>query len=380
MIASLRRMTAIAMKEFMHIRRDRRTLLAVLVLPAVELVLFAYAISFDVRNVPTIVLDQDRTPASRDVVGAFEHSDFFEVIGHASSYADIDDALDASRARAAVIVPPGFSRSLDRGEEAALSVLIDGSEPNSAQIGDAYARGLTQTLDRRIRVDYLERRGVDIGRAGMLGSAVRTWYNPERRSADFLIPGLLVVIIMIVTIQQTAVTLVREREQGTFEQLLVSPLRRVELMIGKCAPWVLFGILDTAGIVLLAVFAFGVPLRGSAPVFGISAVLFVLCSLAIGLIISARATSVEAASLIGYMISFLPSFMLSGFAFPLDSLPVFLQWVSYAFPGRYMVIVARSVFLKGTGIVELWPQVVSLAIYAVVSLTIATLLYSRRSR
>lgn len=375
---ALRRISAIATKEFIHIRRDPRIMIAVLVMPTIQLLLFAYAISFDVSDVPTVLLDGDRTTASREYLAAYEQSDFFNVVGRVESQQAIDDAFDRSSARIAVMVRPGFGEALARGEKAPVAVLVDGSEPNSAQLGQAYATALNQALGRELTFEYLERQAIDPTRAGGITPFVRTWYNPERRSADFLVPGLMVVVIMIVTVQQTAVTLVKEKEQGTFEQIIVSPIRRGELMLGKVSPWVLLGVIDMLVVTLVAIFLFGVPLRGDVLTLGVGTFLFVLCSLGIGLLVSARASSVEVANLVALLISFLPGFMLSGFAFPLHSIPRFLQWVSYAFPGRYMVTITRTVFLKGGDFSILWPQIGALALYAVVSLTLASALYSRR--
>ncbi|MDH4139671.1 MAG: ABC transporter permease, partial [Coriobacteriia bacterium] len=317
MIAVLRRITAIARKEFIHIRRDPRIIVSVLFMPVVQLLLFAYAISFDVDNVPTIMLDEDRTQASREALADFQHSDFFHVVANVDSTTEIDEAFARSEARVAIVVPPGYSEALNRGGDALLAVFVDGSEPNSAQLAQTYSVALSRAIDRQVRVNWLEAEGVDVASVGGIQSVSRTWYNPERRSADFLIPGLMIVIIMIVTIQQTAVTLVREREHGTYEQLTVSPLRRGELMVGKVTPWVILGMVDMAVITLVGVLVFGVPLRGDLVTFVVSTFLFVLCCLAIGLVISARASSTEVANMAGLIISFLPGFMLSGFVFPL---------------------------------------------------------------
>ncbi|MRR11426.1 ABC transporter permease, partial [bacterium] len=287
--------------------------------------------------------------------------------------------FDNSHAHIAVMVRPGFGEAIARGEKGAASVLVDGSEPNSAQLAQTYAIALNDSLGRDVTLDWALRQGLDPSSAGGLEPRIRTWYNPDRRSADFLIPGLMVVIIMIVTIQQTAVTLVKEKDQGTFEQIMVSPIRRGELMLGKVSPWVIMALTDMIVITLVGVFVFGIPLRGDLFTFVLAMFLFVLCCLAIGLVISSRATSPEVANIAGLLVSFLPGFMLSGFAFPLNSIPVFLQYASYAFPGRYMVVVARSVFLKGAGMDVLWPQIAALAVYAAVSLTLATLLYSRKA-
>ena len=378
MRGSFRRIVAIGRKEFVHISRDPRILISVLAMPVLQLLLFAYAISFDVDNVPAIVLDHDNTTASREYVDAFERSDFFRVVGHVSSTDAVDESFDRSESQVAVIVRQGFAESQLRGQKAEVAILVDGSEPNAAQLAQTYSVALANTLDREAAISWALRRAVDPTAFGGLDVRQRTWYNPERKSADFLIPGLTVVIIMIVTIQQTAVTLVREREEGTLEQILVSPMRRGELMLGKVSPWVLIAMIDMVVITLVGVFVFDVPLRGDIVTYVIATFLFVLCSLAIGLIVSAVATSVETANIAALLISFLPGFMLSNFVFPLQSIPRFLQFVSYLFPGRYMVAIARSVFLKGAGAAVLWPQIGSLAIYAVVSLTLATLLYSRK--
>lgn len=379
MRASLRRIRAISRKEYIHIRRDPRMLFAVLGMPIIQLLLFAYAISFDVSDVPTVLLDADRSAVSREYLASYEQSDFFDVIEHVDSLDAVDDAFDRSTARIAVIVEPGFGEAITRGEKGSVSVLLDGSEPNSAQLGQTYTVALNQRLDREVMTEWAQVRGLDTGAFGGIEPLLRTWYNPERRSADFLVPGLMVVIIMIVTIQQTAVTLVKEKEQGTFEQIVVSPVHRGELMIGKVWPWVVLGFIDMIVITLVAITVFQTPLRGNVFVLAASTFLFVLCSLAIGLIISARASSVEVANIVGLLVSFLPGFMLSGFAFPLNSIPPFLHTLSYLFPGRYMVTISRSVFLKGASWDVLGPQLLALVVHAVVSLTLASLLYSRRS-
>lgn len=378
-MSALRRVVAIARKEFIHISRDWRILVSVLLLPVTQLLLFSYAISFDVRNVPTVVLDQDRTAASREFLSHFQQSDFFRVVAHVASGAEADGYVARSEARAVIVVPPGFGREIARDGNPSMQVLVDGSEPNSAQLGQTYAAALTNMLSQRVTVAWAQNRGLDMSSAGQVQPRIRTWYNPERRSADFLIPGLMVVIIMIVTIQQTAVTLVREKDQGTFEQLLVSPIRRGELMIGKLAPWLALGLIDVVVITLVGVLVFGIPFRGPVLTLALASFVFVLCCLSIGLIISSRAPSLETANFLGLMIAFLPGFMLSGFAFPLNSIPKVLQWLSYLFPARYMTTIARAVFLKGAGISLLAREIAALGLYAVVGITVASLLWSRRA-
>ena len=380
MRAAFDRIGAITAKEFKHLIRDPRALALVLLLPIVQLLLFSYAISFDVRNVPTLVIDQDRTPASAEYLRNYEGSNFFSIVAHADSVAAATAAFDRNQARIAVVVPAGFGRQLAAGATASVAVLVDGSEPNSARVAQAYSKALNLLYDQRVAVSWAETQGLDLTSLGSLQPQIRTWYNPERRSSDFLIPGLMAVILMIVTVQQTAVTLVRERDQGTGEQMAVSPLRRGELMIGKLLPWTILAFLDVVAIIAVGMGVFGVPLRGDPVVLAVAAVLFVFASLGMGLVISALAPTVDTASITALLVAFLPSFLLSGFAFALDQIPLVLQWIASAFPARYFVTVSRAVFLKGAGWSEAWPEVVSLGIFSLVVLTLASALHSRRSR
>ncbi|WP_028708161.1 ABC transporter permease [Propionicicella superfundia] len=373
------RLGAVVRKEFLHIARDPRTLVLVLAIPIVQLVLFGFAVSFDVSSVRTLVIDQDGTPASRDYLAAYEGSGFFTVVGTGDELSDVDDAFHAGTADAAVIVPAGFARTLARGQKAAVSILVDGSDTNSARVAEAMATALNSLADQRIAVSWADANGIDT-QAGQLTAQSRTWYNPDRISSLFLIPGLMVVIVMIVTVQQTAVTLVRERDLGTAEQLRISPLRQTELMVGKLIPWTVLGLADATLIAVLGMIGFGLPLRGDPWTLGAGAALFVCCALGLGLLISALAPSAETANILGIMVAFLPGFLLSGFAFPLEIVPPALQWLSCLFPARYMVTISRGVFLKGAGFETLWPQLVQLGAYAVVVLALATLLYARRQR
>ncbi|HML50401.1 MAG TPA: ABC transporter permease [Propionicimonas sp.] len=380
MNGSLTRIGAVVVKEFKHLRRDPRTLAAVVLLPVIQLLLFAWAISFDVDQVPTVVVDFDHTQTSADYVRAYDASTFFSVVQHADSLAAVDGAFDANSARVAVIIPAGFERTITGGGRAQVAVLIDGSETNAAKVSQAYSVALNQLYDQNLTRAWADQQGLDLSGLGALQPQIRTWYNPDRNSTIFLVPGLMAVIIAIVTVQQTAVTLVRERALGTEEQLEVSPIRKGELMVGKLLPWTLIAFADVVMVILLGMTVFGVPMRGTPWVLALGSVLFVFASLGMGLVISALAPSAETANIIALLVAFLPSFLLSGLAFPLDQIPAILQGVSMAFPARYMVTVARGVFLKGTGFMELWPQLAALAGYAALMVIIAARLYGRRGR
>lgn len=374
----MNRILAIAMKEFVHIRREPRLIIAVILMPLLQLFLFSYALSFDVKHVPTAVLDQDRTAASRDFVGSLEHSGFFTVDRRLESISQVDDVFLGNHDRVVVIVAPGFAEKIASGGKGEAAILVDGGEPNSAQLGQSYAKALSRSWGGKVALAWAESRGVDPGAVGQIEPHVRIWYNPEARSSNFLVPGLIVVIIMLVTVQQTATTLVKEKDQGTLEQIIASPVRRGEIVVGKVLPWVAIAALDFIFTSLAAVVVFRVPLRGDVLLFAVASALFVLCCLSLGLLVSSRASSVEVANQTALLLSFLPGFMLSGFVFPLASIPKVLQYVSYIFPARYMVIVTRAVFLKGAGWDVLWPQVAALAVYAAVALTLSSISYQRR--
>lgn len=380
MRAALDRIAAIVIKEFRHLGRDPRALLAVVITPVIQLLLFSYAISFDVDHVPTIVVDLDHTTQSREYLRQYQASSFFTVVIEADTMDQVDAAFDLNQARLAVVIEAGFGQQLASGGRGQVAVLVDGSEPTSARISQAYSVAANQLYNQQLTRQWADEQGLDLSSLGALEPRVRTWYNPERRSSDFLIPGLMVVIIAIVTVQQTAVTLVRERDLGTEEQLEVSPLRKVELMVAKLLPWTAIAFLDVAVIIWLGRWLFGVPLRGDLGALALGSVLFVFAALGLGLLVSAIAPTTDTANILALLIAFLPSFLLSGLAFALDQIPAVLQWLSYAFPARYMVTISRVVFLKGGGFTEVWPELLALAGYATVMIAISSALHGRRAR
>lgn len=374
----MRRILAIARKEFLHIVRDKRTLIAVLVMPLLQLFLFAYAVSFDVKDIPTAVLDQDHSPYSRQYVSALQQSNYFKVTQNLSAMSAVDGVFARSEDVAVVILPPGFGDAVAAGRAGPVQVLIDGSEPNSAQLGQAYASGLSRVFGAKVAIEQAQSKGASIGSGGLTGR-MRVWYNSEGSSSAYIIPGLIVLLITITTVQQTANTLVREKEQGTYEQLVVSPIRRIELMVGKVLPWAVIAAIQVVVITGIGLLVFQVPFRGSVVLFAASSVLFVICALGLGLLVSARATSIDSANQLAMMVSFLPAFMLSGFIFPLSSIPLVLQGVSYLFPARYFMVITRTIFLKGGGLEVLWPEVLALAVYGAATLVLSALLYRERA-
>jgi ABC-2 type transport system permease protein len=375
----MRRILAIARKEFLHITRDRRLLGVILIMPLIQLFLYSYALSFNVKHLPTAALDLDHTAQSRQYINALEQSDYFTVNHVLNNYSEVENVFLTNQDSVVVVVSNGFGRAMSGGQAGPVQVLVDGSDANSAQLAQTYAGALSRIYGANVAVQQVEAKGFNTANPVGLSSNLRTWYNPQAQSAAYFVPGLIVVLVTMITVIQTANTLVREKENGTYEQLIVSPIRRIELMIGKMAPWAGIGALDIIIISLVGVLAFKIPFRGSALLLAIGSLLYVICSLGLGLIISARASSVDTANQLAALISFLPTFMLSGFIFPLSSLPVFLQALSYLYPARYFMVITRTIFLKGGGVSVLWPQFAALTAFAVLITVFAASLYRERA-
>jgi len=375
----MRRIWAIARKEFIHIIRDPRLLMVILAMPLLQLFLYSYALSFDVKNLPTATMDLDHTTQSRQYLDALQQSNYFTVTQQLGSYSEVDKAFESNSDKVVVVVGNAFGNNLTAGRPGNVQILVDGSDANSAQLAQGYSAALSRVYGSKVVVSQVEAKGFSTASLPSLSANTRVWYNPEGKSAAYYVPGLIVVLVTMVLVLQTANTLVKEKDAGTYEQLIVSPVRKIELMIGKIAPWALIGVLQIIMISTIGIVVFQIPFRGSVLLLAASSLLYVTCALGMGLIISARASSVDSANQMAGLIAFLPTFMLSGFVFPLSSMPWVLQAVSYCFPGRYFMVITRTIFLKGGGMNVLWPQMLALTIFAVSIISLAAVMYRERA-
>jgi ABC-2 type transport system permease protein len=370
MNASLRRTIAIGRKEFLHILRDPRSLTMALAIPLVMLLLFGYALSLDVDRVPTLVHDANRTPQSRELISYLRGSRYFEVIEVVDSYGPVQDAINQGRCLIAFTIPADFSRRVLRGQAAEVQVLVDGSDSNTANIAVGYAEGVIQGFSTRLQAVFADRKG-----AGPLTAPVRVetriWYNPELKSKNFIVPGLIAVILQIIAALLTSLTIAREWELGNMELLLSTPVRPKELIFGKMSAFFVIGVADAAMAVLLGRFFFGVPFRGNLIDLGVAIFAFLFGALCWGLLISALARSQLLAYQVGILSSFLPSFLLSGFVYAIENMPVPVQVVTYIVPAKYFIAILKGVFLKDIGYSILWPQLVFLLVYATIVFLIA---------
>ena len=360
-----------AAKELRQIVRDWRTLAVLLFFPAFMMILFGYALNFDVKHVPLAVLDNDRTPRSRDFVQNFGHSEYFDLRGYLERESDIDEALDAGRVQCVLVIPPGFTQQLTRGATAEVQVNVDGSNSNSAAAVLGYVNAICLDYAGRVRATALLRAGLS-GIAMPIDYRPRVWYNPELKSARFLIPGIMVQILLIMTVISTSLSVVREKERGTMEQLVVSPLGPAEVILGKTVPYLGIAFIGV-GIVLFVGWAlFGVAVKGSWFLLFGATLVFLVGGLGMGLLISTLTGTQRSAFQLSALLTMLPSILLSGFIFPLRNMPIPIQVVSYLIPARYFLPVLRGIILKGTGLSAFWPDLVFLVGFAILTLVLST--------
>jgi ABC-2 type transport system permease protein len=372
---SFRRTRAIARKEFLHIIRDVRSLILALALPFVMLMLFGYALSLDVDQIPTLVYDRDHTPQSRELIRQFSGTPYFNIVGYAERPRDIDRDIDRSRILLSLVIPENYGKDLLAGRQTNVQLLFDGSDSNTASIALGYADAVIQTYAFSLRSAAQLKKG-----GGQLKSAVeprvRVWYNSDLKSRNYIVPGLIAVILMIIASLLTSLTIAREWETGTMEQLLSTPVRPSELVLGKLSAFFALGLTDLIVCLVVAVFVFGVPLKGSVVLLFVSSCLFLFGALCWGVFISASTRSQLVAYQMGTLTSFLPAFLLSGFIYSIQNMPVVIQAFTYIVPARYFVTLLKAIFLKGVGWQVLWVELLFLLAYA----TLVFVLASRKMR
>lgn len=368
---SLRRTRAVARKELLHIGRDPRSLYMALAIPMLLLALFGYALSLDVDRIPTLIYDQDKTHESRALAARFAASRFFEVRSEVNAYHPIELALKRGEAMAGLIIPAGFGRRLLAGKQAQVQFLLDGGDSNTAGIALGYARALVAAYSEQIRTQWQIRTGAGEIKAPV-DAQLRVMFNSELRSRNYIVPGLIAVILMIIAALLTSLAIAREWENGTMEELLSTPLRPAELVLGKLSAFFLIGLADMLLAVVAGIGIFGVPLRGSALLLFAGGCIFLFGALCWGLFLSAVARNQLLAYQMGLLTSFLPAFLLSGFVYAIDNMPLVPRLLSYIVPARYFVSLSSGVFLKGVGLEILWAQLAFLVAYAALVFVLVT--------
>ena len=373
---SLRRILAMMRKEVIQIWRDPRSLLIIFAMPIVQLVIYGYGVNLDIKHIPLCVYDRDATQTSQDLLKHFQATDYFTIVHVAENYRDVIRQIDRGACTVAVVVPPQFSEDLHSHGHSSVQALLDASDNNTASIGMGYALSIIQAYSQDIQIEWQQRHGLPPVTPNVTFQ-MRTWFNEDLESMANIVPGVVAMVMAVVAFL-TSLTMAREWERGTMEQLIATPVRKLEIQLGKLIPYFVIGMMDTALCAGAGVWWFGVPFRGSWTVLFACSALFLIGVLSLGYFFSVTAKSQLGASQLALLVTLLPAFLLSGFIFPIDQMPVVVQWITRILPARYYVSILRSIFLKGTAVRLLAGDIVALGIIAALLIIRATRAFQKR--
>lgn len=374
-----KRVRFLFVKELIQVLRDKRLRVTLIFPPIFQLIIFGYAANLDVKHIRMAIRDMDQSPDSRDLISRFSSSKYFDLVSYPQDPKEIKALITKGEMILSMEIPSDFSRKLKKGDTATIQILIDGTESNTALIAMSYVGRILSDYSSSIMVRRINREGIiDFEETGV-ELENRTWFNPNLESRYFYVPGVIASIAFLIPIILTAQAIVREREMGTLEQIMVSPIRPWELILGKTLPFALIGLFDAILVGVIGVFWFEVPLRGNPLVLLLGNILFLMSSVGIGLFISTISSTQQQAQISTFFFAN-PAFILSGFAFPLENMPQWLQYITYINPLRYFIIIIRGVFLKGNGLDILWPEMVALAILGGASILLSSLRFKKRLR
>ena len=371
------RVRYLLVKELIQVLRDKRLRMALIMPPLLQLIIFGYAANLDVKDIHTAVRDLDRSVESRDLISRFSSSKYFDIVSFPQTPEEIEGLIRKGDIALSIEIPSGFSRKLKKGDTASVQILVDGTESNTAMIALGYINRILSEYSSMVLVKRLNRAGMIGFEEAGVEIEDRTWFNPNFESRLFFIPGVIASIAFLIPIILTAMAVVREREIGTLEQIMVTPLRPWELMVGKTLPFALLGLLDVAMIALIGVFWFEVPFRGNPFILLLGNILFLMSSVGIGLFISTISSTQQQAQISTFFFA-MPSFILSGFVFPLENFPTWIRYLTYANPLRYFLVIIRGVFLKGNGLDILWPQMLALTVLGGLMILLSSLRFQKR--
>jgi len=371
------RLAAVTRKEVIQIRRDARSLLIVVAMPLVLMLAFGYGVSFDIKHIPVYVYDREGSQQSQDLLKHFQASEYFTVVKTVGSFPALVHAIDAGECRLGIVIPQDFSQRLAAGGPVSVQALLDATDNNTANLSISYSEAVAQAYSLKLQLDWLHRQG-RVSVPPSLSVDVRTWFNEDLESVVNIVPGVVAIVMAVIGSFLTSLTIAREWERGTMEQLVSTPITPLEVMVGKLVPYFVIGMLDTALCAALAVWWFDVPFRGQWSVFVLSSALFLLVVLALGYVLSVVAKSQLAASQAALIATFLPAFLLSGFLYPIDQMPAVIRLITYIIPARFFMTITRDVFLKGTPLPLLRDDLLALAVFAGLLAFLATRAFSKK--
>lgn len=364
------RILTLLIKEFRSVFRDPRMRMVIFGVPIIQTLIFGYAVTMDVNHIRLVVLDRDNTPSSRELVAQFSGSDYFDAVAQTDSEEEARRLIDAAEASAVLQVNAGFEERFRSGAKAPVQLIVDGADSNTARLVLNYSSVIASAYNNRILLEQLQRKQGRESAAGGVDLRVRSWFNENLESRNYFVPGIMAILVMLISLMLTSMAVVREKEVGTIEQILVTPIRPFEFILGKCAPFVVIGFADIFLVTAVGVFWFEVPIRGSFLLLLGGAALFLLSTLGTGLFISTVSQTQQQAMMTTFFF-FFPAMLLSGFIYPIANMPEPVQWITYANPLRHFLVIIRGIFLKGVGLEVLWPQMLALLVLGVVVMSFA---------
>jgi ABC-2 type transport system permease protein len=373
-----RRLQAIAVKEFLQIWRDPRSLMIALLLPFTQMFLLGYGVTLDLKHIPVCTFDREASQASQGLFKKFQASMYFEIARNVHTYPQLVDAIDRSVCKIAVVIPPDFSQRLADAGRASVQLILDATDDNTANVALGYALAVVSSYSSEVVLDVVARQGLSLQQTQPMAVHSRVWFNEDLESRNFIIPGVVAVIMALVGAQLTSLTISREWERGTMELLISTPVKPSEVMIGKLAPYLVIGWADAVFCLVIAALWFQVPFRGTVLTLFVTTTLFMIVVLGIGYLLSVLIRSQVGASQIALLVTMLPTTLLSGYVFPIDQMPQWVQDVTYLVPARYYVTIVKSIFLKGSGIPELMTPILFLFVYVVVVMVLAARAFKKR--
>lgn len=357
-------------KEFIQVFRDPRMRMVIFGVPVIQCLVFGYAVTLDVRNIRLVVMDFDNTPASRDFVSEFSGSGYFEIFEATTDLSKAQAAVDAAEAGAILRIDAGFASDLEAGQTTPVQLLVDGSDSNTARLVLNYSQMIVARFSMNVMIEQIAQRTGSRPSLGAVDFRPRAWFNENLESRNYFVPGIMAVLVMLVTLMLTSMAIVREKEVGTIEQIMVTPIRRVEFILGKCAPFVVIGYVDVLLVTAVGVLWFDIPIRGSFPLLLAGMGLYLMSTLGIGLFISTVCSTQQQAMMTTFFF-FFPAMLLSGFIYPIANMPEVIQWITLVNPLRHVLVIIRGIFLKGVGADILWPPMLALLLIGLVVLTFA---------
>ncbi len=365
-------------KEFQQFRRDPKMFGIILIAPVIQLIFLGYAANLDVENVKMVVFDQDRTVTSREFISRFTSSGYFEIVDNVSSYKELENKLNRAEAILGLVISQDFEKNIARRQSASLQAIFEGSDGNQASIAAGYVQMIVSKFSKDVAIEFMNLSGRKISPSGNLSAEVRVWYNPEMKTRNYMVPGIVGLLVSLVTLVLTSLAIVKEKEIGTMEQLIVTPIRPYQLIAGKLIPFTILGLISVIIVLLAMRIIFAIPVKGSEGFLLLSAFFYILSTLGIGLFVSTISKTQQQAMMIAVFAVMMPMIFLSGFAFPIENMPKIIQLISYIIPLKYFNVIIRGVILKGLGFADLWSEALVLLLMGVLILSASSIRFRKR--